>query len=294
MQGSALSTPDSLIILPPFTSPVKGVRQNFLKKSKKAENTNKIPRFTQATSISIFVEVSLLLIVAIRTFILYMIVLLAIRLMGKSELSKMSPFQLVIAFMIAELAAIPIDDPSVSLINGVIAIFMLMFLQILFSFLSIKSEGFKNFISGKPSILVEKGKLNIKELRRLRITCTDLMEQLRLENCPSISSVQYAIMESNGQLTVIPKADNKPVTPKDLKLAVTEGALPVIVISDGVLYQKNLMLAGFSEDELKARLTAVKILSYQQVFLAFCDENKEFHVYLYGEKNTPYALEVKI
>ena len=165
-----------------------------------------------------------MLIVAIRTLILYSIVLFAVRLMGKSELSKMSPFQLVIVFMIAELAAIPIDSTSASLINGVMAIFTLMFLQILLSFLSIKSEGFKNFISGKPSILVEKGKLNVKELRKLRITNTDLMEQLRLENCPSLDQVQYAIMESNGQLTVIPKADNRPVTMKDMGLATTEGA----------------------------------------------------------------------
>lgn len=235
-----------------------------------------------------------MLIVAIRTLILYSIVLFAVRLMGKSELSKMSPFQLVIVFMIAELAAIPIDSTSASLINGVMAIFTLMFLQILLSFLSIKSEGFKNFISGKPSILVEKGKLNVKELRKLRITNTDLMEQLRLENCPSLDQVQYAIMESNGQLTVIPKADNRPVTMKDMGLATTEGALPVILISDGVLYKKNLFVSGMNEDQLRTKLTAAKIKSYHDVFLAFCDENKKIHVYLNSEKAMPYALEVKI
>jgi uncharacterized membrane protein YcaP (DUF421 family) len=152
-----------------------------------------------------------MLIVTVRTLILYALVLLSVRLMGKSELSKMSPFQLVIVFMIAELAAIPIDDPEVSLINGIIAISTLTFLQILCSFLSIKSEAFKNFISGKPSILIEKGKLNIKELRRQRITNTDLLEQLRLMNYASISDVHYAIMESNGQLTVIPKASAKAI-----------------------------------------------------------------------------------
>lgn len=128
-----------------------------------------------------------MLIVAIRTLIMYLVLLLAVRIMGKSELSKMSPFQLVIVFMIAELAAIPIDSADASLINGIIAITMLMFLQVLISFLSIKSESFKNFISGKPTMLIEKGKLNVKELTRQRISCTDLLEQLRLENCPSIS-----------------------------------------------------------------------------------------------------------
>ena len=235
-----------------------------------------------------------MLIVAIRTFVLYIIVLIAVRIMGKSELSKMSPFQLVIVFMIAELAAMPIDDPTTSLINGVMAIFTLMLLQVLISFLSIKSEKFKNLVSGKPSILIEKGKLNIKELSKLRITSTDLLEQLRLENCPSLSNVEYAIMESNGQLTVIPKAEEKPLTPKDMGLTVNEGLLPMIVISDGTLYVKNLLVAGISEKMFRQKLAGAGISSYENIFLAFYDENKVFHVYLHSENTKPFAAEVKI
>ena len=235
-----------------------------------------------------------MLIVAIRTFVLYIIVLIAVRIMGKSELSKMSPFQLVIVFMIAELAAMPIDDPTTSLINGVMAIFTLMLLQVLISFLSIKSEKFKNLVSGKPSILIEKGKLNIKELSKLRITSTDLLEQLRLENCPSLSNVEYAIIESNGQLTVIPKAEEKPLTPKDMGLTVNEGLLPMIVISDGTLYVKNLLVAGISEEMFRQKLAGAGISSYENIFLAFYDENKVFHVYLHSENTKPFAAEVKI
>lgn len=235
-----------------------------------------------------------MLIVAIRTFVLYIIVLIAVRIMGKSELSKMSPFQLVIVFMIAELAAMPIDDPTTSLINGVMAIFTLMLLQVLIAFLSIKSEKFKNLVSGKPSILIEKGKLNIKELSKLRITSTDLLEQLRLENCPSLSNVEYAIMESNGQLTVIPKAEEKPLTPKDMGLTVNEGLLPMIVVSDGTLYVKNLLIAGISEEMFMQKLAGAGISSYENIFLAFYDENKVFHVYLHSENTNPFAAEVKI
>ena len=238
-----------------------------------------------------------MLIVAARTLILYVLVLVSMRLMGKSELSKMSPFQLVIVFMIAELAAIPIDDPAVSLVNGVMAIFTLMFLQILISYLSIKSERFKNFVTGKPSILIDKGRLNVKELRRLRITSTDLMEQLRLENCPSLSDVQYAIMESNGQLTVIPKADFQPLKPRDMKLAVSEETLPVILISDGTLYSRNLLLVGISEKVFHNQLAAKGLQSIQDIFLAFCDEDKKIHIYLEAEKTgsrraESYAQEV--
>lgn len=235
-----------------------------------------------------------MLIVAIRTFILYCTVLFAVRVMGKSELSKMSPFQMVIVFMIAELAAMPIDSSTASLINGVMAIFTLMFLQVLISWLSIKSEKFKNFVSGKPSILIEQGKLNLEELRNLRITNTDLMEQLRLENCPSISNVQYAIMESNGQLTVIPKEEQQPVTKKDINLFVTESALPMIVVSDGTLYFKNLVKAGLNENIFKKRLASANIDSYEDIFLAFYDENKKIHVYMNSEKDSPFAKEVKL
>ena len=235
-----------------------------------------------------------MLIVAIRTFVLYIIVLIAVSIMGKSELSKMSPFQLVIVFMIAELAAMPIDDPSTSLINGVMAIFTLMLLQVLISFLSIKSEKFKNLVSGKPSILIEKGKLNIKELKKVRITSTDLLEQLRLANCPSLSDVEYAIMEANGQLTVIPKAEQKPLTPKDMGLTVNDGLLPMVVVSDGTVYNKNLLAAGVPEELFRQKLRDSGISSYKDIFLAFYDENKAFHVYLYSDNAVPFASEVKI
>ena len=237
-----------------------------------------------------------MLIVAIRTFVLYIIVMIAVSIMGKSELSKMSPFQMVIVFMIAELAAMPIDDPATSLINGVMAIFTLMLLQVLISFLSTKCEWIKNLFSGKPSILIEKGRLNVKELRRLRITSTDLLEQLRLENCPSLADVQYAIMESNGQLTVIPKADVQPLKPRDMKLAVSDGGLPVILISDGILYEKNLQFAGISEELFQQKLMTKGIRSYEDIFLAFSDENKIIHVYLNAGKRSceDFAQEVKL
>ncbi len=235
-----------------------------------------------------------MLIVAIRTFILYCVVLLAVRVMGKSELSRMSPFQMVISFMIAELAAMPIDSSSASLINGVMAIFTLMFLQVFISWLAIKSEKFKNFVSGKPSILIENGKLNIEELQRQRITNTDLMEQLRIAGSPSISSVRHAILESNGQLTVIPRAADRPVTCGDISLRVREPVLPMIVVSDGTIYHDNLIAAGLNEELFRKKLAAVKIGTIEEIFLAFFDEHKKIHVYLSSDQSVPYAVEVKI
>ena len=217
-----------------------------------------------------------MLIVAIRTFILYSSLLFTLRLMGKSELSKMSPFQLTVVFMIAELAAIPLDSIDTSLVNGLIAIFMLTLLQILISYFSTKSEWFKNFMSGRPSIIIEKGKLNIDEIRKQRISLTDLMEQLRIKSCSSISDIAYAIIETNGELSLITKGQ----------------AFSTIIISDGNLYEENLRFSGLDYQAFETKLRKAGITSYKEVFLALCDQNKTLHVFM--DDNTPFAKEIKI
>ncbi len=221
-----------------------------------------------------------MVIILIRTIILYLVVLFTIRVMGKSELSKMSPFQLVVIFMIAELAAIPIESSTASLINGAVGIFALLFLQVLISMISIKSETFKNFINGKPSILIEKGEINQRELKALRISLNDLMEQLRIGNAPSLSEVEYAVMESNGELSIIPKADKKPLTASDMSLAKEPETMPLVLVSDGVLYKQNLFSLGWDESFLKGQMASVNLSSYKEIFFAFCDEEKKLHIYV--------------
>ncbi|QIB69613.1 DUF421 domain-containing protein [Aminipila butyrica] len=230
-------------------------------------------------------------IILIRTMVLYLMVLFSIRIMGKSELSKLSPFQLVVLFMIAELAALPIEDTNLSLINGTTAIFTLLFLQVSISLLSLKWEWFKNFISGKPSILIEDGIINEGELKKLRININDLTEQLRLKNSPSLADVAYAVIESNGDLSVIPKPDKKPLTPSDMGIVKPKEILPLVLICDGCLYKSNLLKIGWDEEYLKSALLAMKILSYKEVLMAFCDEKKELHVYQ-SSKDGKISVEV--
>lgn len=222
-------------------------------------------------------------IVLIRTVILYFLVLLTFRIMGKSELSEMSPFQLVIVFLVAELAAIPIESPSVSLLNGIAAIVALMFLQTFISTIAIKCEWFKNFINGRPSILIEKGEINQKELRDLRITLNDLQEQLRIKDIYSFADVEFAIMESNGELSVIPKADKRNVTVSDLGIKEKEVYLPVVVISDGTVYERNLLKLNIDAGKLKDILKKYNLHSYKDVFLAFTDDEKNLHIYVSDE-----------
>ena len=232
-----------------------------------------------------------MLIILIRTVFLYFVVLFVIRVMGKSELSKMDPFEMVILFMIAELAAIPIESLDIPLINGAAAIITLLFLEVLISFLSTKSHKFNVLLNGKPSILIDQGKLNMKEMKNQRITIDDLMEQLRLKNFPSIADIEYAVLEANGDLSVIPKPDKAPLTPKDMNITKSSQIMPMVLISDGKLYGRNLKLLGKEESYLKKELAKAKITEYSQVFLCFFDESRQLHVYPYGAKGENFKKE---
>ena len=223
-------------------------------------------------------------IVLIRTVILYLVVLFVIRIMGKAELSKMSPFQLIVVFMIAELASIPIESPDVSMITGVAAIFTLMFLQVLISFISLRSEKFKKIFSGRPSVLIDKGEINVKEMRALRITINDLMEQLRIGGAPSINDVDFAVMESNGELSIIQKAEKRPLTAEDASIAADSEVMPSVFISDGIIYYENIQNSGWTAERMLMKLASLGIDDTSSVFLVFCDGKGKLHVYMPDSK----------
>lgn len=239
-----------------------------------------------------------MIIILIRTLILYLMVLFAIRLMGKGELSSLDPVQLVVLFMIAELAAIPIESTDVSVISGITAIMTLVLLEVVLSFISIKSKRFDDFINGRPSIIIDNGNLNLEELKNLRITIDELTEQLRLKNFPSIADVDYAILETNGELSVMPKTEKNPATKGDLrKNKNTTGnksnniqLIPMVLISDGVLIEHNLRSLNKDENYLRTELHKHRISDYSQVFLCFFDEKGKIHVYSKaGQKSEPQA-----
>ncbi|WP_324822535.1 DUF421 domain-containing protein [Sinanaerobacter sp. ZZT-01] len=234
-----------------------------------------------------------MIIILIRTFILYLVVLFVLRVMGKGELSKMDPFQMVILFMIAELASLPIESPDVSLLNGVTALFSLLFLQVLISIISLKSERFKKIISGTPSILIDRGALDLREMKRLRISIDDLIEQLRLKNYPSIADLDYAILEVNGDLSVIPSPNKRPATPSDLSINMKEETLPMVLIADGNLYRQNLSRLNITENELKGELLTQKITNYKDVFLCYADEKKTLHIYQHDDPTNPVKHIIK-
>lgn len=224
-----------------------------------------------------------MLLSAIRTTLLYFAVTLIMRLMGKRQIGEMQPYELVITVLIAELAAIPVADTDIPLLNGLIPIVILLVLQILLSEVALWSEPIRQLICGKPSILIAHGVILEQELRRLRINLNDLIEQLRNKECPNVSEVDYAILETNGQLSVIPKIQHKTVTVQELGLAPASTGLPITLVLDGHLNLTNLKLAGLQIADLERHARAQGLNRLEDVFFANVDETGTFHLQAKGE-----------
>ncbi|NMB41262.1 MAG: DUF421 domain-containing protein [Firmicutes bacterium] len=210
-------------------------------------------------------------IVIIRTAILYFLVFAVMRMMGKRQIGQLQPYELAVAIMISALAAIPMEDVNISLVNSVIPILLILFFQVLVSVISLKFKGVRAFICGKPSIVIENGKIVEPELRNLRVNINDLLEQLRLGGHPNIADVEFAIMETNGQLSVIPKSQKRPLNPEDLNIPTEYEGICHPLIFDGQVDHENLSSAGLSLDWLETELGKFGIGNLQEVFFASLD-----------------------
>lgn len=226
-----------------------------------------------------------MLVVFVRALILYLVVIISMRIMGKRQIGQLQPFELAIAIMISELAAVPMQNTGIPLINGIIPILTLLIAQLLMSFLSLKSIRARALICGKPSILIENGRILEDELRKEMYTLNDLLEQMRIKNVTDISDVEFAILETNGQLSIIPKSQKRPVTPQDLKISTDYEGLSMDFIIDGKLIDKNLKKANLNTDWLYNELSKLGILDIKDVLFAcldsrgnlFCQKKSKFN-----------------
>lgn len=220
-----------------------------------------------------------MVVIFIRALLLYLVVIVIIRMMGKRQVAEMQPFELVITIMFAELAATPMENIGVPLINGIIPIIVLLCIQVTISYFSLKSEGFRNFICGKPSILIHKGRIDQSELRRLRVSMSDLLEALRNKDYFNISDIEYAILETNGQISVLPKTHKRSIAIEDLGIEkqIDYEELPVTLIVDGKLNRRKLEKAGYDERWLQEQLKKEDIDKIENVFFAFISSDKNFY-----------------
>lgn len=217
-----------------------------------------------------------MIITLIRTVIIYIIVVAVYRFMGKRQIGELQPGELVLAIMLSDLATTPISSVNTPLVIGIFPIITLMAIEMLFSILAQKSVKLRRLISGSPSIVIENGKINIKELTALRFSIDDLFEQLRSSGYMSVTEVAYAILETNGQLSVVPSAENRPVTVKDFNFT-SEATLPRNIIKDGELDENNLSAIGRDKNWLKKILKSHNALQ-SEVFLLTSDGKDSFYI----------------
>lgn len=209
------------------------------------------------------------MIVAIRAVILYAMLLIAMRIMGKGDLGELQPFDLVVSLMLAELAVMPMEDLDAPLVHGVMATVVIMFLQCLISYISLKSNTARKIICGTPSIIYDHGRFNVKDMNKLRINMNDILGQMRLKGFYSFEDIDYLIMETNGDVSIVAPESQ---TAKRVK------RIPIAMILDGKIMYNNIEKFNISKEQLDKSLKKEK-LHYKDVLYGFIDENDKFVFY---------------
>jgi len=208
-----------------------------------------------------------------RTIILYFLLMAGLRLMGKRQIGELEPSELVLTLIISDLAAVPMQDFGIPLVNGVFPIVTLLCLSMLLSFFSLKSIRFRRLICGCPTVIIRDGKILQQNMARNRITVDELLEELRSQGCTDLSTVKYAILETSGQVSILPYTKDSPVTPKVAAMNVPDDVtLPILLINDGRIMSDNLAASGYDRNWLDKQLTQRRLTSCRQVFLLTVDE----------------------
>ena len=217
-----------------------------------------------------------MLITFLRSIVLYIIILIIMRLMGKREIGQLQPFELVIAILIADLASIPMTETGIPIENGIIPILGLLVMHLAISVLNIKSIRAREIICGKPRILIYRGKINEDALRKERFTLSELEERLRGNNITSLGDVEYAILETSGGLTVIPKPSKGNTIPEDFGIEPEYEGIPYDLVIDGTVMEDNLKQIGKDYNWLKKQVEKFGINPEQALIVTFDGKEQIF------------------
>lgn len=209
----------------------------------------------------------------IRTIIIFLAIVISMRLMGKRQLGELEPAELVVAVLISDLASQPLQDPGTPLIYGLIPVITLFCCEILISAGIMNSLKFRSLVCGRPSMIIDNGKIVQKEMQKNRFTLDELAEELRKKDILDISTVQYAVLETDGTLSTILYPTEAPLTPKMLKLEVENARYPVILINDGKVLAHNLRAIGRDENWLHKQITAKGAKSFEDVYIMTADSS---------------------
>lgn len=208
-----------------------------------------------------------------RTIILYLLLVAGLRLSGKRQIGELEPIELVLTLLISDLASVPMQDFGIPLLNGVVPILALIAMSTLFSCVSLRNVRFRSLVCGEPALVIKDGRIRQEVMRHNRLTLDELLEELRGQGVLDINSVKYAVLETSGHLSVLLRADQQPLTARQMAVAVEDDVLlPTVVINDGRVMDQNLRLAGRDESWLRQQLQKRKIRRPQDVFLLTVDE----------------------
>ncbi len=217
-----------------------------------------------------------MLITLIRSILLYIIVLIVMRVMGKREIGQLQPFELAISIMIADLASIPLADVGIPISNGIIPILGLLVMHLIISFMNIKSMKIRGVVCGKPSILIYRGKIDEKALKKERFTLNELQERLRGNNVFNLGDVEYAILETSGQITVIQKTNKRTTIPEDFNIMPEYEGIPYDLVVDGKIMYENLKQIGKNEIWLEKQVEKFKMKPEEALIVTYDGKGQIF------------------
>ena len=209
-----------------------------------------------------------MLISFVRTIITYILVVVAVRIMGKRQVGQLEPTELVVTLMISDLATIPLSHVSIPLLHGIVPILTLVIAEASLSFLDLKSRGFRKFLSGTPVVIIKKGVVCQKEMEKLRLNFDDLMEMLRMQGNTDINDIEYGILETSGNMSIVSKN-------RQSKSDEYYNGLPFMFVYDGNISKKALELYGKNKKWLLEKLNGVEV---DDVFFAGVDETGKFYM----------------
>ncbi len=223
-----------------------------------------------------------MLVTFIRTIVLYILVLIVMRLMGKREIGQLQPFELAISIMIADLASIPMSDNGIPISNGIIPILGLLVMHLVISMINMKSMKSRAVLCGKPTILIYRGRIDEKALKKERFTLNELQERLRGNNIVNIGDVEYAILETSGQVTVIQKPNKRTTIPEDFNIMPEYEGITYDLVVDGKIMKENLKQIQKEEDWLRKQVAKFNIniedaliVTYDGKGQIFCQEKEQ-------------------
>jgi len=207
-----------------------------------------------------------------RTVLLYFLIIIGLRFMGKRQIGELEPTELVLTMLLSDLASVPMQDFGIPLLNGIIPILTLLALSMLLSYFNLRCIRFRSLLCGEPAVIIQNGVLQQKAMKRNRLTVDELTEELRSQGISDLTAVKYAILETNGQLSVLPYTAQQPVTPAQMKLDVADDVyLPTVIVNDGRLIRRNLKAAGRDENWLRQQLKQNRLSATSQVYFMSVD-----------------------